>query len=132
MNAGCWLGGRAFRATGLVLVASVSLVVIAFNVPPVVKTARPLINFAGCCRPSRRRRLGDTHWQPCSEIRSRDCSIEIEGVFVVLFKGRVLLLFAQEAVAGDKHLDFGAHEAAEGILGSTHDWLAADVEAGVD
>ena len=43
-------------------------------------------------------------------------SIEIEGVFVVLLEGRVLLLFAQEAVAGDKHLDFDAHEAAEGIL----------------
>lgn len=59
-------------------------------------------------------------------------SIELEGVFVVAPERGVLLLFPQDAVADDQHLDLGAHETTEGVLGRANNRLAAHIEARID
>src|SRR5690349_9769807 len=57
--------------------------------------------------------------------------IELETALVVDFQPRILLVLAQDAIAGDEKLDFRTHEAAKRVLGRTHDRLAANVETGV-
>src|ERR1700674_1031039 len=59
-------------------------------------------------------------------------SVELEFVLVVDAQALVLLLLEQYAIAGDQHLDIGAHEAAERVLRRAHDRLAAHIEARVD
>src|SRR5579863_5138231 len=59
-------------------------------------------------------------------------SIGFETILVFAAQGRILILFAQHAVAGDQHFDVGTHEAAEGIFRRAHDRFAADVEARID
>src|SRR5262249_614431 len=48
-------------------------------------------------------------------------SIEIEFFAVVPFQRGVLVLFAQQGTTAHEHLDLGAHEASEGVLGRAHD-----------
>ena len=55
-------------------------------------------------------------------------SVRVEGVAVVELQGRQLLALLEEAVADGEHVELGAHEAAEGVLGRAHDGLAAHVE----
>ena len=65
-------------------------------------------------------------------VLATEVSIEIEFFAVVPFQRGVLVLFAQHGTTAREHLDLGAHEASEGVLGRAHDRLTADVERGVD
>src|SRR5260370_7290526 len=63
--------------------------------------------------------------------RPLDSSIGLEIVLVIDAQRGVLMFLAGDAVAGDKEVDVGAHEAAEGVLRGADNRLAPDVEAGV-
>src|SRR5262245_43079772 len=59
-------------------------------------------------------------------------SVGLEGAFVVALQAGVLVAVGQVEAAGGEHVELRPHEAAEGVLRSIDDRLAANIEAGVD
>src|SRR5262249_22805531 len=67
---------------------------------------------------------------PCTMFVSEGpISIRFELILVILFQCRILLLLAQQTIAGHKQLDVVAHEATKCILRRAHDRFAAHIEA---
>jgi hypothetical protein len=64
-----------------------------------------------------------------SHVGPRSCgSVKLEIVFVVLLPAVVVLFLVQHGITHDQQIDFGSHEATEGVFGRTHDGLAAHIE----
>ena len=61
-----------------------------------------------------------------------DSSVQLESAFVIVLERSVLLSLLQIKIAYDQNIELGTHEATKGLFGCAHDWLSADVEAGID
>ena len=58
-------------------------------------------------------------------------SIQVKGIFVVLFQRRVLRFFPEKTVTRHQDLNFRAHEASKGVFGRADDRLPSHIETGI-
>ena len=63
---------------------------------------------------------------------SRITSVQLEGVFVIAFQGRVLAFLPEKAITNGQDLDIGAHEAAKRIFWRANDGFSPNIEACVN